>query len=483
MRQNKDGEQSLFNLFGLFSLLILFVSTSLYGESFANFKKTQQQSFAAFQDANDKEFFQTIKAPWSEYKAQQAHSLYASPKPPRLPKAGEQQSPNVGPKIYFKIPQIKEITKPVVVPKQSNSYDISFDFFGERLGFNVYAALKEARYFPRDKEGITNFFSTVAQVDVAPLVEAIKTKQKQLHLNDWGVYLVLRDLSKHLYVNEDEQKLMLWFLLNKLGYDIKVALHGKRVLVMFYSQKTIYATPSYLFGQKRYYLLSHYAKESVGRVYSYQKSYPHAIKPFDLSLHSLPKLPLNLHKKTLHFVYDGKKQSISFRYNQNLVDFMATYPQANYATYFTAPLEKITYHDLLEGLKRSFNAQKASRGIDFLLKLVQKSFVYEVDSIQFGREKVMFAQETLVYNKSDCEDRAILFASLVRKIFHINVIGIRYKDHMATALYVPLQGDFVRYGKRKFVVADPTYVNANIGQSMPQYKGVAPQQFIPLQGR
>jgi hypothetical protein len=64
----------------------------------------------------------------------------------------------------------------------------------------------------------------------------------------------------------------------------------------------------------------------------------------------------------------------------------------------------------------------------------------------------MFANETLYFDKSDCEDRAVLFSYLVKELFGIGVVGIKYKDHMATALYVPMDGDSVKAGQRKFVI-------------------------------
>lgn len=111
---------------------------------------------------------------------------------------------------------------------------------------------------------------------------------------------------------------------------------------------------------------------------------------------------------------------------------------------------------------------------------MQKAFKYERDQQQFGREKVMFANETLYYDKSDCEDRAILFAHLVKKLFKVSVVGVKYKDHMATALYIPMQGDSVKVAGKKFIIADPTYINANIGQSMPKYRSVIPVDYIML---
>jgi hypothetical protein len=116
--------------------------------------------------------------------------------------------------------------------------------------------------------------------------------------------------------------------------------------------------------------------------------------------------------------------------------------------------------------------------MNFVLNFVQKSFKYEQDNQQFGREKVMFAQETLYFDKSDCEDRAVLFSYLIKELFGVSVLGVKYEDHMATAVYVPIEGDEVMVKSKKFVIADPTYINATIGMSMPKYKSIKPQSYI-----
>ena len=128
--------------------------------------------------------------------------------------------------------------------------------------------------------------------------------------------------------------------------------------------------------------------------------------------------------------------------------------------------------------KEHISGKKASEAINFMLHFVQNAFVYQQDNEQFAREKVMFAQETLYYDKSDCEDRAVLFSSLIKEFFGINVVGVKYKDHMATALYIPIEGDSVSVKSKKFVIADPTYVNATLGMSMPKYRAIKPVEYI-----
>jgi hypothetical protein len=112
--------------------------------------------------------------------------------------------------------------------------------------------------------------------------------------------------------------------------------------------------------------------------------------------------------------------------------------------------------------------------INFLLRLTQNGFEYKTDGENFGREKVMFFEETLHYRYSDCEDRAIFFATLVRELLDLDLVFIKYPNHLATAIRLnsDIGGESVIYNNQRYYIADPTYSNANIGQAMPHI-GVA----------
>jgi hypothetical protein len=297
-------------------------------------------------------------------------------------------------------------------------------------------------------------------------------------LNDWALYLLVKQLGKQIFSDINESKLFVWFILNKMHYDVKIGISGSRIVLMSYCKSKIFATPNYTFGAKKFYLLSYYAKGNVGSVYTYRLSYPESNKAIDLTLKQLPKFEKDLQLKERSFQEYGKEYTVAYKYNKNIVDFMATYPQVDYKIFFNTPIENETYYELAKNLKKHIDGKHASEAVNFVLHFVQKAFAYEVDTQQFGREKVMFAEETLYFDKSDCEDRAILFAYLVKKLFGIGVVGVKYKDHMATALYIPLIGDSVKIGQKKYVIADPTYVNATIGQSMPKYRSLVPEGFI-----
>lgn len=513
MQQNKAGEQKSYKQFGrfkesLFTILIFFSTVTLDAQqSFKEFQNSQNSSFATYVDDKDKAFNAHLKQQWEAFESYKTKPLYSKPKPvtitplpPTTPKA-------VGPQILIKTPpkieepkqpeaqkpavvpqnkattEPKIIDKPVVVAVKAPQKDINFDFFGASLSFTVDKNIKKASFYPRDQTGVSNFFDTLSATKTQAILQEIKEAKKSLNLNDWGLYLLVGKISTQLFKNQDDATLFNWYIFNKLGYGVRVAIGDGRVVEMFYSTKLIYSTPSYNFANKQYFVLSDYNKESPKRVFSYKQEYPEAIKAFDFSMSSLPTFPMDKQTKELQSKQDNKTVKLTINYNKNLIDFMATYPQVEYETFFNTPLEPQTTANLITALKRELDGKRASDAINFILHFVQNAFAYETDDKQFGREKVMFAQETLFYDKSDCEDRAILFSYLVKEILEISAVGLKYDDHMATALFVPIDGDKIHINSKEFVVADPTYINSNVGMSMPKYKNIKPQSYIVVKAK
>lgn len=488
MQQSGDGEVKQYSLYGRFSLLLLLAWGTLYAQEsfkdFKNFKTKQIASFQNYKDERDRAFESYLKQEWRAFSEQKPTPLYEEPKPLAITPAPFQAQTPVGPKIYLEAKEENNasvIVAPSVEPTLQRG--LSFDFFGSTIAFELSETLLKSNFHPQNQSGIANFFQNAALSEYEGVVADIQRVAREMGLNDWGLYLLVTKLSQKAFENHDNATLLSWFLFNKLGYAVKVGLANGHPLLMHYADKTIYATPRYRFGAKEYYALASYAKGGTKKVFSYDQEYPNATKALDLSLEQLPKLALKKERKMVAFSLEAKRYEIAFTYNKNIIDFMATYPQAEYESFFNTPLEEATLRDLREVFKEYVSGKKASEAINFVLHFVQNAFLYQRDNEQFSREKVMFAQETLYYDKSDCEDRAVLFASLVKEFFGLRVIGVKYKDHMATALYIPLDGDNVMVESKRFVVADPTYVNANVGVSMPKYRAMKPLEFIRIKER
>ena len=482
MQQNNLGGQKLLKLFGHFSITLLLLGTILSAQSFSEFKRNNEQSFKTYKDERDIAFSKDLKQQFEAYKSQKIAPSYNKKKPNVIEKANPKVIQIAGPKISIKLPVAKEIVKTVVKTnkiikdKAYEEKDINIDFFGTKIGLNIDSQIKSANFHPKNQQGINNFFDAVASSDYENLITYVKQTSTKLNLNAWGIYILVKNISEASLSDKDNSKLLTWFILNKIGYRVKVGLSSSHIVLMHYSKKTIYAKALYRFDNEKYYVVSPDNNMNQSRIYSYKYNYPDATKDLDLSLKTLPKFEEDLRKKSLKY----KKHTINYEYNQNLINFMKTYPQADYETFFNAPIDSITYKGLVSSIKKIIRQKQASTAINFILNFVQHAFIYEVDTKQFGYEKVMFAQETLYYDKSDCEDRAILFSYLVTKLFKYSIVGVKYKDHMATAIYIPLKGDSVNIESKKYIIADPTYVNASIGQSMPRYRSIKPEKFIKV---
>ena len=356
--------------------------------------------------------------------------------------------------------------------------EISFEFFVEGIELDIPYGIRDARFMPQNQKGIKNFFDAVVVLGYATLIEDIQKISTNLNLNDWGKYLLIKKISEKIFASQDNARLLSGFIFNKLGYSIRVGLSKKHILLMFESKKSIYSTAFYKINNKNFYSLSNYAKSKVSEVFTYTNDYSSSDKPLDLSLKTLPNFKNSVKTKVLSFKIDAKSYSVNYKYNQNLIDFMSTYPQANYETFFNAPLDPQSYNSIVNDLRKHINGKRTSLAISFVLHFVQNSFEYEVDLDQFSKEKIMFAQETLYFKKSDSEDRVILFAYLVKELFGISVVGVKYSNHLSTALYIPMDGDTVDLFSKRYVIADPTYINASIGQNITSYKSVKPDSFI-----
>ena len=72
--------------------------------------------------------------------------------------------------------------------------------------------------------------------------------------------------------------------------------------------------------------------------------------------------------------------------------------------------------------------------------------------------------------KVACEDRAFLFAWLVRELVGLPVVGVTYPGHVATTVAFDdgalVSDTRVAFNGRDYSIADPTYLGSKVGQVM-----------------
>jgi hypothetical protein len=108
-------------------------------------------------------------------------------------------------------------------------------------------------------------------------------------------------------------------------------------------------------------------------------------------------------------------------------------------------------------------------GLNFILQFVQKSFEYRKDEIVYGQEKFSFPEETLINNFSDCEDKAMLYALLVNKVFGLKTVALYYKDAQHINIAVESwdkdnKGNFA-FNNHNYIICEPSGNGFAIGES------------------
>jgi hypothetical protein len=132
---------------------------------------------------------------------------------------------------------------------------------------------------------------------------------------------------------------------------------------------------------------------------------------------------------------------------------------------------------VLEQLKPHITGMSTAAAANRLLHFVQYAFAYATDGEQHGYEKAYFFEENFFYPKNDCEDRAIFYAYLVHNLLGLDVHLIQFPGHECTAVNFNenVEGTGYLYDGKPFVICDPTYIGASIGQCMPDYRNTKPK--------
>lgn len=472
--------------------LLLICSQSALAQTFEEWKKQQEQDKREFVEKEkaafdqfvkdrdeaikkmDEDYKEYLKKEWTNYELFKAEDRKAEPKPNTKPvftgnaqKAATQLKVEAPEKVETEA--ISPIL-PVMTKSEPENYQpksSAMSFYGAQLNFNYDS--KSLNTFPSviNEEVIANKWDEMNATNYASLINQLMAFKTNMNINDWGYYLLVKSASQQIAQAENTKVFLEWFLLTKSNYKARLAFKGDKLFLLLPSINNIYGMPYFTFDNLRYYLINGQEHD----IFTYDQDFPEARIVMDLNLYKSISTKENIKTKNLKFSYDGKDYAFDVKYNQNAIDFYKDYPLADIEVYFDAAITLQTKESLTDALLPLIKDKPEQEAVLLLLRFVQTAFDYETDQQQFGKEKFFFPDELFYYPASDCEDRAVLFSYLVKELLGLDVIGLNYPGHMATAIKFndAVTGDYINYKDGKYIVCDPTYVNAPIGQTMPQF--------------
>lgn len=441
-------------------------------DGYKNFRQNAMEQYESFKNQAQSEFEQFLAEAWTEYhRFAGTNSIYSKSKPETIPA----NNLNAGSDAADAGFSVQDWNLPMTNDEAPTTPgQVKISFYGCPLSFSVPEALRVSVNGTREANVARCYESMRKSGKTRILADELDTKVFQMGLNEWGYFTLLRAIAEKTFTDMNDRVMFCFYMLHSHGFKARIGRGQKSkqlmLLLAIDNSKEVYSLSFFRFNGVKHYAV--YGGQEGEDVYSYnekadQRSGKELMLDFKQPLHMAPCNKV----RQLRWNKDGA--TLALPYSTTHLRYYDDMPLTQFPVYAgTAlpPEAQQVMDSAVNALRQHLNERQI---MEVLLHFVQNAFSYKIDEKQFGREKYFFPEEVIGYPFSDCEDRAALFASLLRRYTHYELVGLVYSDHMAVGVCFddgkqPEGLSFVHKGKT-YVMCDPTYTNAPIGKVMPQF--------------
>jgi len=451
---------------------------------FQNFKDEKQQRFDAYRREKNVRYAEFLRDKWGQFDATPIDTvkneepvvppvIYEQPKPTPIPQPEPEPQPIKIDKDILVIPAPQPQPKPIVpiVPQDDQKIKKeSIAFYGTlvTIGFPNPDGFKMKTV---SESSISAAWEYLMDEKYDITISTALNARKHLNLCDWAYIELLQQVCEHHYGKAtNEANMMMAYVLIQSGYKLRFAHSNGRLYVLVNSDYTIYDRVCFTINNEKFYPLNCQERSLYICDVSYESEK-------SLSLQITKEQKLNDNASSPRILKSRAGLSIETRVNKNNIDFYNNYPTAcingdfgtRWAAYANTPLEESVKKILYPQLKKYLAGKSTLEQVELILNWVQTAFVYEYDDKVWGDDRAFFATETLYYPYCDCEDRSILFSRIIRDMLDLDVVLLYYPGHLATAVHFKedVKGDYLTVSGKQYIVCDPTYIGAPVGDTMP----------------
>lgn len=454
------------------------------------FDKTTKSHFEQMRGDFNAEYAEALDGIWKTYVVKEPTEIPIRKEPKKQPVA---PAPDKTPAPPVRIIPEKIITPPSVIPSvpltlpenpvitlPDREKAVGVDFFGVTCEIGNYRFPTISYDAGKMRLG-DEWKDLASDNNAASLLNDCLRLREALSLCDIGYLWLCEQVADKIHPSDrDSRNFLTSFLLNQSGYDVKLGLTPKGLTLLIHTDLPVSRYYYLTIGDKRYYIRE--SELGLERIVTYDVAYaPGEVIP----LRMVPdRMPLLDPDRESTVSYSSKRWIGEPEFIVNVskpeMEFFRAYPPMSWENYIKAPLSDNFRSQVIETLRKRLNGLNSFDGVRKLLEYVQFGFDYMTDNEQFHCEKINFPEENFYYPANDCEDRAILFATLVNELYGLDVVFLHYDMHLSTAVDFgdpTIKGDFLNIDGHHYVMCDPTFIGARIGMSMPQYKDKKPEVY------
>lgn len=468
-------------------IILLLCSSSMMAQNtnsdYQTFRKGVLGSYDSFRKTVLEDYAEYLQGIWDEYEQFRGIKRDKEPKPSIAPKA-DVKPQDVTP--VQSVPEVKPTIQPTPVltdspipvkPIASNTLpNMYFSFYGMKLSTVLCHA---QTIVDIEHQAIAKAWDAYRQDRVMKdIIRSLQSLSMTYGLNDWFTFELVRNYTEAICKNTASKIVLQHFLIVNMGYDVRLASCGDQLLLLVPFKQQVYERSYLVIDGKKYYAFYDDSTSKIQNAGVYTCRLPNETdkgRNIDLTIRGG-----NIGIKTgvaHRFSMSDGKISLQGSVDEGTMEAIRRYPQMDIPFYAMSTIDSNFHRSLLTQVKEQIQGCSEKESVYRILHFVQYAFDYATDGEQHGYEKPYFIEENFYYPKNDCEDRAILFAFLVRNVLGIDVHLVQYPGHECTAVNFTtsqMNGDGYMYKGKAFYICDPTFIGASIGQCMPDYRNVKP---------
>ena len=307
------------------------------------------------------------------------------------------------------------------------------------------------------------------------IAECLQQRDKR-NLCDWAYVKFTQQVAeKQFGAGTNEAVVMQMYLLTQSGYKMRIGRdESDRLALLIGSEEQIFKYKYVKMDGTKFYFMDKSFNQRGLSIFDH--AFPKE-KSLSLAL-TQPDLQVNATEKRTVASKRYPNVSVTVQTNQNLIDFYNDYPiSAKWNYYSMASLSNVMKEALYPTLRKAIEGKTKLEAANILLNFVQTGLEYKTDDQQFGYERPLYPDESFYYPYCDCEDRSILFSCLIRELLGLEIVLLDYPTHIATAIYFEeeVKGDYFEMDGKRYIISDPTYINAQVGMCAPKFQTISPK--------
>lgn len=301
---------------------------------------------------------------------------------------------------------------------------------------------------------------------------------QQLGLNGYLTYRLAEAYVNQKFKNSDQgaKTSAVHFLLSNMGYDARlIKLNDMFTIMMPFDQKVVFATMSQTIDGRKYTVL-------FPDGYEPPRGQSMRLMTCNLPSNSLGKTSdlrltgLSLPMRAKPFTLTNGTLTVTGEVNENIQKLLHHYPQMPTGDFASSWVDSRLRENIVDQLKSQLSGKTGQEAVNSLMALCHKGFNYSTDQDFHGFEKPYFFEENFIYDKNDCEDRAIFFSYLLWNALGLPCQLVQYPGHESATVAVSeeIPGYFYNTDGIKFYSADPTYIGSSVGMVMKAFRNASP---------